>query len=109
MTGLGLKGRTEGGPSSLGMDIDVTGEVPGLEKFRTVQNVLDANKLLITQVTRNQEERSPEALEKNGVLIKELNNNLYRVVELYKDIADTMANSSQSVPVEVVEEISTDP
>lgn len=60
--------------------------VPGFEKFTTVQNVLDQNKILINEINANHEARTPEGLARNVVLIKELNSNVSKVVELYKDI-----------------------
>ncbi|GMH36223.1 hypothetical protein BSKO_04091 [Bryopsis sp. KO-2023] len=78
---------------------------PGSEKFRTVQDVLDANRLLISQVNRNHEMRTPESLARNVVLIRELNRNLSRVVELYKDIAEVMASVKQPEEKEEVEEV----
>lgn len=90
------------------MEPDITGDCPGLEKLRTVQDVLDANRLLISQVNRNQELRTPEAMAKNVVLIRELNSNLFRVVEMYKGIAEVMVNARPAEPMEEVEEISTE-
>lgn len=61
--------------------------VPGFEKFSTVQDILDQNKILINEINTNHGLRTPEALARNVVLIRELNNNTAKVVELYKDIS----------------------
>lgn len=90
------------------MEPEISEDCPGLEKLRTVQDVLDANRLLISQVNRNQELRTPEAMAKNVVLIRELNSNLFRVVEMYKGIAEVMVNARPAEPMEEVEEISTE-
>lgn len=60
--------------------------VPGFEKFSIVQSVLDQNKILINEINANHEARTPEGLARNVMLIRELNSNVSKVVELYKDI-----------------------
>uniref|UniRef100_A0A061QJB6 Early flowering protein n=1 Tax=Tetraselmis sp. GSL018 TaxID=582737 RepID=A0A061QJB6_9CHLO len=63
----------------------------GANNFSTVQGILDRNKLLINEINSNHESRSEEGLEKNFHLIKELNSNLAKIVELYKDISTSFA------------------
>ena len=40
------------------------------------QDLLDKNKLLIDEITRNQELKTAESLQRNNLLIRELNNNV---------------------------------
>ena len=52
---------------------------PGYEKFQVVQRILDRNKLLINEINHNHDGRSPIGLQRNVVLIRELNNNIAKV------------------------------
>ena len=63
------------------------GDVPGIEKFDAVQGVLETNRLLIIEINRNHGLRTPEALARNVVLIRELNANVGKVVDLYKELS----------------------
>ena len=62
-------------------------DVPGIEKFDAVQGVLETNRLLIIEINRNHGLRTPEALARNVVLIRELNANVGKVVDLYKELS----------------------
>lgn len=59
------------------------------EKFVAVQNILDRNKLLIKEINANHDSASGEGLEHNVALIRELNDNILKVVGLYKDISSS--------------------
>lgn len=63
---------------------------PGLEKFNLVQDFLEKNKLLITEINANHEIRTPEGLARNVHLIRELNSNVTKVVTLYKEMSTTL-------------------
>jgi hypothetical protein len=63
---------------------------PGADKFLAVQDLLDRNKLLISQIGANHATKSIESLAHNKVLIKELNNNVARVVDLYRELGETL-------------------
>jgi hypothetical protein len=63
---------------------------PGGEKFTAVQELLDRNKLLITQINANHALKTVESLSHNKVLIKELNNNIAQIVELYRELGETL-------------------
>lgn len=65
----------------------MAGPVPGVEKFDAVQGVLETNRLLIIEINRNHGLRTPEALARNVVLIRELNANVGKVVQLYKELS----------------------
>ncbi|KAJ7521245.1 hypothetical protein O6H91_19G043700 [Diphasiastrum complanatum] len=54
--------------------------------FSRVQNLLDHNRLLISEINRNHETKLPESLTRNVTLIRELNNNISKVVELYSNL-----------------------
>ncbi|GMH18098.1 hypothetical protein Nepgr_019939 [Nepenthes gracilis] len=55
--------------------------------FVQVQNILDQNRLLINEINQNHESRIPDNLSRNVGLIRELNNNIRRVVDLYADVS----------------------
>lgn len=63
------------------------------KSFGQVQNILDQNRLLITQINQNQESKIPHNLTRNVGLIRELNNNIRRVVDLYANLSSTCARS----------------
>ncbi|OWM77287.1 protein ELF4-LIKE 3-like [Punica granatum] len=55
--------------------------------FAQVQSLLDQNRLLINEINQNHESRIPDNLSRNVGLIRELNNNIRRVVDLYADLS----------------------
>ncbi|KAF4389838.1 hypothetical protein G4B88_024119 [Cannabis sativa] len=57
------------------------------KNFVQVQNILDQNRLLINQINQNHESKIPDNLSRNVGLIRELNNNIRRVVDLYADLS----------------------
>jgi len=71
-----------------------------------LQELLDSNAMLISQINANHQTRTPEALARNVELIQELNANIGRVVELYQQLAATVVdegptqanNAQQRVP-----------
>ncbi|KAL0354485.1 UNVERIFIED_CONTAM: protein ELF4-LIKE 4 [Sesamum radiatum] len=56
------------------------------KNFVQVQSILDQNRLLINQINQNHESKIPDNLSRNVGLIRELNNNIRRVVDLYADL-----------------------
>jgi hypothetical protein len=66
---------------------------PGMETLNSVQDILDRNKLLMKEISHNHEVKSPEALERNAILIRELNSNLSKVVHLYGDLSTNLPDS----------------
>ncbi|KAK4368602.1 hypothetical protein RND71_012394 [Anisodus tanguticus] len=56
------------------------------KSFVQVQNILDQNRLLINEINQNHESKIPDNLSRNVGLIRELNNNIRRVVDLYADL-----------------------
>ncbi|XP_054792491.1 protein ELF4-LIKE 4-like [Prosopis cineraria] len=63
------------------------------KSFVQVQNILDQNRLLINEINQNHESKIPDNLSRNVGLIKELNNNIKRVVDLYADLSSSFTKS----------------
>ncbi|OEL14416.1 Protein ELF4-LIKE 4 [Dichanthelium oligosanthes] len=64
------------------------------KSFVQVQNLLDQNRMLITEINQNHESRAPGNLTRNVGLIRELNNNIRRVVGLYADLSASFTRNS---------------
>lgn len=68
-----------------------------MQQFQTsfvqVQNILDQNKVLINQINQNHESNVAQNLTRNVGLIKELNNNIKKVVDLYGDLSSSFTKS----------------
>mmetsp|Transcript_27911 Transcript_27911/g.61086 ORF Transcript_27911/g.61086 Transcript_27911/m.61086 type:complete len:103 (-) Transcript_27911:247-555(-) len=71
------------------------------ESLAAVQNLLDRNKLIISEIDANHESQTNECLERNEELIRELNSNINQVVSLYQDLSQTAAKASNGDSVEV--------
>ncbi|KAG6516312.1 protein ELF4-LIKE 3-like [Zingiber officinale] len=63
------------------------------KSFVQVQSILEQNRLLINEIGQNHESRSPCNLGRNVGLIRELNDNIRRVVDLYADLSASFAKS----------------
>ncbi|XP_059285144.1 protein ELF4-LIKE 3-like [Lycium barbarum] len=63
------------------------------KSFVQVQNILDQNRLLINEINQNHESKIPDNLSRNVGLIRELNNNIRRVVDLYADLSCSFTKS----------------
>ncbi|KAE8710437.1 Protein ELF4-LIKE 3 [Hibiscus syriacus] len=63
------------------------------KSFVQVQNILDQNRLLINEINQNHESKMPDNLTRNVGLIRELNNNIRRVVDLYGDLSSSFTKS----------------
>ncbi|GKV24769.1 hypothetical protein SLEP1_g34338 [Rubroshorea leprosula] len=66
------------------------------KNFVQVQNILDQNRLLINEINQNHESKMPDNLSRNVGLIKELNNNIRRVVDLYADLSSSFTKSMEA-------------
>ncbi|KAJ4717809.1 ELF4-like 4 [Melia azedarach] len=64
--------------------------------FGQVQDILDQNRLLIDEINQNHESKVPVNLTRNVGLIKELNNNIKRVVHLYTDLSSNITRSMEA-------------
>lgn len=65
------------------------------KSFVEVQNILDQNRLLINEINQNHESKIADNLSRNVGLIKELNNNIRRVVDLYADLSCSFTKSME--------------
>ncbi|GMI82173.1 ELF4-like 4 [Hibiscus trionum] len=65
------------------------------KSFVQVQDILDQNRLLINEINQNHESKIPDNLSRNVGLIKELNNNVRRVVDLYSDLSSSFTRSME--------------
>ncbi|KAG9156295.1 hypothetical protein Leryth_009159 [Lithospermum erythrorhizon] len=63
------------------------------KSFGQVQNILDQNRLLINEINQNHESKLPDNLSRNVGLIRELNNNIRRVVDLYAVLSSNFTKS----------------
>ncbi|KAL2945133.1 Protein ELF4-LIKE 3 [Bienertia sinuspersici] len=66
------------------------------QSFVQVQSILDQNRLLINEINQNHESRIPDKLSRNVGLIRELNNNIRRVVDLYADLSQSLTTSMEA-------------
>ena len=65
------------------------------KSFSQVQTILDQNRVLIREINQNQESKIPENLSRNVGLIRELNANIARVVELYANLSSEFVQSME--------------
>ncbi|KAL1335559.1 hypothetical protein HN51_064414 [Arachis hypogaea] len=65
------------------------------KSFVQVQNILDQNRVLINEINQNHESKVPDNLSRNVGLIRELNNNIRRVVDLYADLSSNFTKSME--------------
>ncbi|KAK8581103.1 hypothetical protein V6N12_071345 [Hibiscus sabdariffa] len=65
------------------------------KSFVQVQDILDQNRLLINEINQNHESKIPDNLSRNVGLIKELNNNVRRVADLYADLSNSFTRSME--------------
>ena len=66
------------------------------KSFVQVQDILDQNRLLINEINQNHESKIPDNLSRNVGLIRELNNNIRRVVDLYADLSSNFSRSMEA-------------
>ncbi|KAL2534170.1 Protein ELF4-LIKE 4 [Abeliophyllum distichum] len=83
--------------SGIGNDTQIESKVVQTfqKNFVQAQNILDQNKLLINEINQNHESKIPDNLSRNVGLIRELNNNFRRVVDLYADLSDSFTKSME--------------
>jgi Early Flowering 4 domain len=87
--------------SSAGIETDRSPEAEtnkavaqNLEKcFIQVQGILNKNRLLINEIDQNHKSCEPDNLSRNVSLIRELNTNISRVVDLYADLSVSFTKS----------------
>ena len=66
------------------------------KSFGQVQNILDQNRLLINEINQNHESKIPENLSRNVALIRELNNNITRVVDHYTGLSTSFTKAIET-------------
>jgi hypothetical protein len=66
------------------------------KSFGQVQNILDQNRLLINEINQNHESKVPDNLSRNVALIRELNNNITRVVDLYACLSTSVTKEIET-------------
>ncbi|XP_047334880.1 protein ELF4-LIKE 3-like [Impatiens glandulifera] len=66
------------------------------KSFGQVQNILEQNRLLINEINQNHDSKIPDKLSRNVGLIRELNNNIKRVVDLYGDLSTSFSKSMEA-------------
>ncbi|OWM83053.1 protein ELF4-LIKE 3 [Punica granatum] len=66
------------------------------KSFTQVQHILDQNRVLINEINQNHESRVPDSLTRNVGLIRELNNNIRKVVDLYSDLSSNFTKSMEA-------------
>jgi hypothetical protein len=70
----------------------------GAERLNKAQMLLDSNKLLIAEIEANHDKRDALALQRNAVLIRQLNSNITLVVGEYKALAELVGGPHSMVP-----------
>ncbi|XP_014500076.1 protein ELF4-LIKE 3 [Vigna radiata var. radiata] len=65
------------------------------KSFVQVQSIFDQNRLLINEINQNHESKVPDNLTRNVGLIRELNNNIRRVYDLYADLSSSFTKSME--------------
>jgi Early Flowering 4 domain len=69
---------------------------PAVKQFQEVQDILERNRLLIAEINHNHQQGTHVALERNVPMLRELNQNIAKVLELYKEAADSFVQSFQT-------------
>eukprot|EP01018_Ginkgo_biloba_P032644 Gb_37755 [translate_table: standard] len=64
--------------------------------FNQVQHILDQNRILIDEINQNHESKIPDNLTRNVGMIRELNNNIGRVVDLYAGLSSSFTKEIET-------------
>ncbi|KAJ0959392.1 putative protein EARLY FLOWERING 4 [Helianthus annuus] len=82
-------------------DVQGMGEGKGMQAFEKsfvqVQSILDQNRVLINEINQNHESKIPDNLGRNVGLIRELNNNIRKVVDLYSHLSSNFSKNMDAV------------
>ncbi|KAM0037308.1 putative protein EARLY FLOWERING 4 [Helianthus debilis subsp. tardiflorus] len=83
-------------------DIVGMGEGKGMQaafekSFVQVQSILDQNRVLIDEINQNHESKIPDNLGRNVGLIRDLNNNIRKVVDLYSHLSSNFSKNMDDV------------
>ncbi|KAK4784336.1 hypothetical protein SAY86_018704 [Trapa natans] len=79
-----------------GREVDATVPPTFLRSFLQVQDILDQNSLLINEINHNHKSRNPDNLSRNVGLIRLLNKNVRRAVDIYADLPTSMKRSVET-------------
>lgn len=88
-----MKGEDDASCPENGNDMDDKVWETFQKSFSQVQAILDQNWVLIREISLNHESKIPENLTRNVALIRELNSNIARVVELYASLSSEFVQS----------------
>jgi Early Flowering 4 domain len=66
---------------------------PAVKQFQDVQDILDRNRVLIAEINHNHQLGTSESLERNVPMLRELNGNIAKVVQLYQEAADSFVGN----------------
>ncbi|CAI9766070.1 unnamed protein product [Fraxinus pennsylvanica] len=69
--------------------------VAEFQEYVVVLVALELGRLLINEINQNHESKIPDNLTRNVSLIRELNNNFRRVVDLYGDLSNSLSKSME--------------
>ncbi|XP_062198647.1 protein ELF4-LIKE 4-like [Phragmites australis] len=94
-TGNGIGEGIEVDPGVGGAGGSGVGKLPQLlqRSFDEVQGILEQNRVLIQEISQNQKSRDADGLSRNVGLIRELNTNISRVVDLYANFSGSFSRS----------------
>ncbi|QCE13557.1 protein ELF4-LIKE 3-like [Vigna unguiculata] len=90
-----MEGDTFSGLANGGAQIDANIMQTFQKSFVQVQSIFDQNRLLINEINQNHESKAPDNLTRNVGLIRELNNNIRRVYDLYADLSSSFTKSME--------------
>lgn len=62
------------------------------KSFKQVQSLLDQNRVLIQQVNENHQSKTRENMTKNVALIRQINGNISKVLNMYSDLSFNFSN-----------------
>ncbi|MFS7916588.1 putative protein EARLY FLOWERING 4 [Helianthus anomalus] len=87
-------------------DVQGMGEGKGMQaafekSFVQVQSILDQNRVLINEINQNHESKIPDNLGRNVGLIRELNNNIRKVVDLYSHLSSNFSKNMDAAAAAV--------
>ncbi|KAI3754154.1 hypothetical protein L1987_53932 [Smallanthus sonchifolius] len=81
------------GMGNVGVELDGKALQTFQKSFVQVQSILDQNRVLINEINQNHESKIPDNLGRNVGLIRELNNNIRKVVDLYSHLSSNFSKS----------------
>ncbi|KAL8223302.1 hypothetical protein R6Q57_020701 [Mikania cordata] len=74
--------------AKVGIELDVE------KSLVEVESILSENRVLISEINQNHESMIPDNITTNVGLIRELNNNIRKVVHLYSNLSQRLVNKT---------------